>query len=135
MGDFLKKITAVPGADLGGPLWEFLTLVMKNVAEVPGIFIGEKTNVFLKMLPESIQKGHYFMLGQLTRMAILRIGRGPECFNLTMIKAMFHHQIEDDIITFDEAELNDKINQVGNTDGLLELDILISAIMYLCIKS
>ena len=70
-------------------------------------------------------------------MAILRIGRGPECFNLTVIKAMFQLQIEDDIITFDDAELIDKINQIdgGNTDELLELDILISAIRYLCIKS
>ena len=59
-------------------------------------------------------------------MAILRISRGPECFYLTMIKAMFHLQIEDDIITFDDAELNDKINQIdgGNTDELLELDTL-----------
>ena len=44
------------GADLGGPLREFLTLCMRDFNLIPGLFIGSGSNVSLKLVPECLDR-------------------------------------------------------------------------------
>ena len=75
---------------MGGPLREFFTLTMKRFPDIPTLILGKAGNVFLKMMPESFRKGDYYLLGQLVRMSIIKIKRGPECFSESLLKAMCH---------------------------------------------
>ena len=112
------------GADMGGPLREFLTLTMKRFPDIPALILG-KAGVFLKMMPESFRKRDYYLLGQLVGMAIIKIGRGPECFSESFLKAMYDLPFVDDDIEFEDAELLEKIRKLENGDRseLLDFDI------------
>ena len=61
------------------------------------------------MMPESFRKGGYYLVGQLVGMAITKIGRGPECFSESFLKAMYHLPFVDHNIEFEDAELIEKV--------------------------
>ena len=113
------------GSDLGGPQREFLTLVMERFHQIPGISVGCQCNIYLRMIPESMVKGHYFLLGQLTGLSILTIGRGCECFNLLVMQAMYNIDYDQKLPVIDDSELEYKLNCIenGDVDALLELGI------------
>jgi hypothetical protein len=50
---------------------------------------GSENNIFFKKLPVAESSQHYYMLGQLAALAIIKIGRGPECLNSQLVKCMF----------------------------------------------
>ena len=122
--DISVRFAGEAGADMGGPLREFFTLTMKRFTDIPALILGKAGNVFLKMMPGSFRKGDYYLLGQLVGMAIIKIGRGPECFSESFLKAMYHLPFVDDGIEFEDAELLEKIRKLENGDRseLLDFD-------------
>eukprot|EP00112_Aurelia_sp_Birch-Aquarium-sp1_P012318 Seg2590.4 transcript_id=Seg2590.4/GoldUCD/mRNA.D3Y31 product="hypothetical protein" protein_id=Seg2590.4/GoldUCD/D3Y31 len=123
--DILIRFAGESGADAGGLLREFLTLAMRNFHHIPGITMGSNS-IWLKMVPEYLVNNRYFMLGQLTGMAIITIGKGPECFNLMLVQALFSVPHDEILPEFDDGELAAMMSQIksGNTDPLLENDIM-----------
>ena len=117
--------TEEAAADDEGPLSEFLTLFCRLFSEIPGIVIGENQNVFFKMLPLSEHENKYFTLGQLCALAIINIGRGPECLNTTVVKFLYQQAYTKDEIKHDNGELNDLLCRVenGETEILLDMEI------------
>ena len=77
------------------------------------------------MMPESFRKGDYYLLGQLVGMSIIKIGKGPECFSESFLKAMHHSPFFDNNIEFEDAELMEKVKKLENGDRseLLDFDI------------
>ena len=69
------------------------------------------------------------MLGQLTGMTIITIGRGSECFNLMLVQAILSVPHDEILPNFDDRELAAMISQIesGNTDPLLENDIMLTS--------
>ena len=110
---------------MGGPLREFFTLTMKRFPDIPTLILGKAGNVFLKMMPESFRKGDYYLLGQLVGMSIIKIGKGPECFSASFLKAMYHLPFVDDDIEIEDAELMEKVKKLENGDPseLVDFDI------------
>ena len=114
-------------ADTGGPLREFLTLFCRGFSSIPGLVAGSKNNLFFKMLPLAESSGHYFMIGQLAALAIIKIGRGPECLNSQLVKCMFGVNCTGGIV-HDDGELTAMLARLesGDTEVLLDLDIPLS---------
>ena len=56
------------------------------------------------------------MLGQLVGMSIIKIGRVPECFSESFLKAMYHLLFVDDDNEFEDAELMEKVKKLENGD-------------------
>ena len=54
------------------------------------------------MMPESL-------LGELVGMSVITIGRGPECFSESFLKAMHHLPFVDDDTEFEDSELMEKV--------------------------
>ena len=125
--DISIRFAGEAGADLGGPQGEFLTLAMRNFTNIPGIFIGNKASVSFKLIPDFLVKNNYFTLGQLVAMAIITIGRGPECFNLMMVQSMFAVPHDDLLPSFDDAILEEKIRNIknGDIDDLFDHEIVL----------
>ena len=80
---------------------------------------------YLKMMPESFRKGNYCLLEHLVGMSIIKIGRVPECFSKSSLKAMYHLPFADDDTEFEDPELIEKVKKLENGDRreLLDFDI------------
>ena len=113
-------------ADLGGPLREFLTLAMATFSRIPGIIFGDSNSISLILIPEYLIKNRYFKLGQIIGLSILTIGRGPEYFNLVLVKSIFNVHFEDVLPAFTDAFLSEKIEKIqsGDKSELYEYEIL-----------
>ena len=106
------RLAGEEGADLGGLLCEFLTLAMKRFSDAPGLFIVSESSEYFNEVPHSIIKNHYFMLGQLTGLSILKIGVDPQCLNPTVVQAFY------DLILLEVkyAALDACISNIDNKD-------------------
>ena len=111
------------GADAGGPLREFLTLAMQRFSKISGLLFGEG-EVCFKLVPQSLLDRSYYKLGQLTGLAIVIIGRGPECLNPIIVNTLFNQQ-PSQISFVKDAELSYKLKNIqdGNDDELFEYNI------------
>ena len=80
------------------------------------------------MMPESFRKGDSYLLRQLVGMAITKIGRGPECFSESFLKAMYHLPFDDDDIELEDEDLMENARKLENGDRseLLDFDILVT---------
>ena len=109
--DISVRFAGEAGADM-----EFFTRTMKRFPDIPTLILGKAGNVFLKMMAESFRKGDYYLLWQLVSMSIIKIGRGPECFSGSFLKAMYHLPFVDDYIEFEDAELMERVKKHENGD-------------------
>ena len=82
--DISVRFAGEAGVDMGGLLRELFTLAIKRLPDIPALILGKASNVFLKMMPENFRKGYYNLLEQLVRMAIVKTGRGSECFSQSL---------------------------------------------------
>ena len=123
---FEGEAAADLAADLGGPLREFLTLAMATFSQIPGIIFGDSNSINLKLIPEYLIKNQYFKLEQIIGLSILTIGRGPECFNLMLVKSIFNVHFEDVLPVFTDGFLSKKIEKIqsGDKNELYEYEIL-----------
>ena len=124
--NILVRFAGEAAADLGGPLREFLTLAMATFSRIPGIIFGDSNSIGLKLIPEYLIKNQYFKLGQIIGLSILTIGRGPECFNLMLVKSIFNVHFGDVLPAFTDGFLSEKIEKIQNGDKneLYEYEIL-----------
>lgn len=81
-------------------------------------------NIFFKMLPVAENSRHYFLLGQLSALAIIKIGRAPECIISEVINSMFSGH-EKGGVEHEDGELGAVLRRLesGDTVILLDLDI------------
>ena len=103
-------------ADLGGPLRELFTLAMTAFSRVSVVIFSYSNSMSLTLIPECLIKNQYFKLGQIIGLSILRIGRGPECFNLMLVKSIFNVHFEDVLPAFTDGFLSEKIEKIQSGD-------------------
>ena len=117
------RFAGEPAADAGGPLREFLHLCMKNFKEC-GLVMGEKA-IFLSCKSQSLVERMYHKLGQLTGLAILTLGRGPECLHPAVVRAIFCIEQPVQIEEVDDGALLKVLEEIniGKYDTLLTKDI------------
>ena len=117
--DIKVRFAEEAAADCGGSLREFLTLAMQRFCDIPSLITGNQSSVHFKMIPDRILKNDYNFLGQLVRLSILNIGRGPECFNKKIFKSSFKIPHDEELPEIEDSELEENIDQ-GNLDALYE---------------
>ena len=113
------------GLDNGGPFREFLCQAKKLLPEISCMFFGEKKSICLTNDPSSLIGNHYFVVGQLVGMSVLKINRGPECIHPTVVHAMFNIEQPLELETVEDEMLNSIIDSIeeGSFDALLEANI------------
>ena len=117
-----------PGADGGGLPREFLLFAMENFP-IDTHFFGTGNKLFFTALPTAIISKEYCILGQLCALAILHIGRGPACFHLCLVEAVFTGRSSFPLESFDasdaDGELKFKLESIKNGDNtpLIESNI------------
>ena len=117
-----------PGADGGGLLREFLLFAMENFP-IGTHFFGTGNKLFFTALPTAIISKEYCILGQLCALAILHIGRGPTCFHLRLVEAVFTGRSSFPLESFDasdaDGELKFKLESIknGGNTHLIESNI------------
>lgn len=77
------------GADAGGPLREFLTLVMKRIPSIPSMVFGNEKCICFTANPDSLIKQQYFLLGQISALSIIQNARGPECLHPALVRSFY----------------------------------------------
>lgn len=113
-------------SDDGGPFREFLLWCMENFHLLNSYFFGERYKLFFTALTDAVIKKHYFVLGQLSALSILHIGRGPQCLHPGIVDRILHspHPALLDDIQNGEYEANVTSIKNGETDCLLEAGIV-----------
>ena len=95
---------------------------------LPGIscmFSGEKKSICITNDPSSVIGNHYFEVGQLVRLSVLKINRGPECIHPAVVRAMSNIEQPLELETVEDEMLNSIIDSIvkGNFDALLNANI------------
>jgi len=123
--DIRVRFAGEAAADEGGPLCEFLTLCMKNFSKA-SLFIGSNSCLGFKNDVESNLKKKYFKIGQLVGLAIILMGRGPECIHPAIVRELFsEEQPTDSIEPIDDYQICQNIESIhrDNFDCLYDIDI------------
>ena len=76
----MVRFAGVAGADVGGPLREFLVLCMRKLHLLGQLVFGEPTSLAFQLSSGGILQKQFYKFGQLSAYFILLLGRGPECF-------------------------------------------------------
>ena len=108
------------GADVDGPLREFLIFCMRKLPLLGQLVLGEPTSLAFLLSSEGILQKQFYKLGQLSVYSILLLGRGTECFCPAVARALFRQEqplfleeIEDGFIKKNSNEI-----RIGNFDCL-----------------
>ena len=98
---------------------------MKVLPEISFLFFGEKNSICFTNDPASVIGNHYFVVGQLVGLSVLKINRDPECIQPAVVRAMFNIEQPLELETVEDEMLNSIIdsNEKGNFDALLDANI------------
>ena len=123
--DIVVRFAGEAGADVGGPLREFLVLCMRKLPWLGQLKFGESTSLTFQLSSKCILQKQFYKLGQLSACSILLLGRGPERFHPAVLRVLFRpeqplllEEIEDGFI---KNNLNE--TRIGNFDCLMDLNI------------
>ena len=109
-----------PGVDGGELLRDFLLFAMENFP-IDTHFLGTGNKLFFTALSTAIISNEYYIRGQLCALAILHTGRGPVCFRLCLVEAVFTGRSSFPQEWFDtsdaEGELKFKLESIKNDDN------------------
>ena len=88
-------------------------------------FFRNGSRLLFTLATESLVEKHYRIIGQLSALAILHLGRGPHCFHPSVINHMFNSQVENDPQLVDHGGLMDNSSQIeyGVNSPLYECNI------------
>uniref|UniRef100_A0A7M5VC91 HECT domain-containing protein n=2 Tax=Clytia hemisphaerica TaxID=252671 RepID=A0A7M5VC91_9CNID len=113
-------------SDDGGPFREFLLRCMEQFQLLNSYFFGEKYKLLFTALTDAVIKKHYFVLGQLSALSILHIGRGPQCLHPGIVDRILRspNPVLLDDIQNGEYEANVTSIKNGETDSLLDAGIM-----------
>ena len=89
---------------------------MINFALAPGLLFESNSNVCFKATPEKVLESRFFTLGQLVGMAIINIGRGPQCINEMVVRAMFKKPYGDKLPEIDDLNLKHCLENIDKKD-------------------
>ena len=131
----LLKVTRVIWAgetcvDEGGPFREFLLHAMENLHLLSSHFFGDKYSLLFAASPEAVMKKQYFMLGQLSALSIVLIGRGPHCFNGDLVRYLFTRELPNKVVeNVENGELSYNMSKIKDCDTscLIEANIVPSS--------
>ena len=118
-----------PSVDDGGPNREFsIFAVIIDLFLIPALhkfFFRNGSRLLFTLATESLVEKHYRIIGQLSALAILHLGRGPHCFHPSVINHMFNSQVENDPQLVDHGGLMDNSSQIeyGVNSPLYECNI------------
>ena len=89
------------------------------------MFFGEKNSICFTNDPASVIGNHYFVVGQLVGLSVLKINCDPECIQPAVVRAMFNIEQPLELETVEDEMLNSIIdsNEKGNFDALLDANI------------
>ena len=87
--DIVVRFAGEAGADVGGPLREFVVLCMRKLPWLEQLKFGEPTSLAFQLSSERILQKQFYKLGQLTACSILLLGKGPERFHQAVLRALF----------------------------------------------
>lgn len=76
-------------SDDGGPYREFLLYRMELIGSLTSHFFGSSNELMFTSFTDAVIQKQYYILGQLAALAILNIGRGPQCFHSVVTEVMF----------------------------------------------
>ena len=98
---------------------------MKLLPEISCMFFGEKKSTCFTNDPSSVIGNHYFVVGQLVGLSVLKISRGPESIQPTVVRAMFNIEQPLKLETVEDKMLNSIIDSIKkrNFDALLDPSI------------
>ena len=98
---------------------------MKLLPEISCIFFGEKKSICVTNDPSSVIGNHYFVVGQLVGLSVLKINRGPKCIHPAVVRAMSNIEQPLELETVEDEMLNSIIDSIekGNFDALLDANI------------
>ena len=98
---------------------------MNLLPEISCMFSGEKKSICFTNDPSSVIGNHYFEVGQLVGLSVLKINRGPECIHPAVVRAMSNMEQPLELETLEDEMLNSIIDSVvkGNFDALLNATI------------
>ena len=88
--------------------------------------MGSPDKLLFSSMTDAIISKHYRLLGQLSALAILNIGRGRQCFHPAAVNYIFDDSKIGLIQDVENAELSAKVAAISNGDSniLLEADIV-----------
>ena len=111
------------GSDEGGPFREFLLKCM-DFTNLNSHFFGDSSELMFTSLTDSVLQKEYYLLGQLCALAILNIGRGPNCFHPAIVDVIFSLPRKP-ICAVNHGEFEMKIKEIrsGQTNALLDANI------------
>lgn len=69
------------GTDAGGLIHNFFTLTMRDYALTSGLLLGGSSSACLKAILEKVLECRFLTLAQLVGMAIVNVGKWPQCIN------------------------------------------------------
>ena len=92
---------------------------MIHIPALHKFFFGNESRLFFTSATESVVEKPHRILGQLSALAILHLGRGPHCFHPSFINYMFYSQVDNDPQLVDHGELMDNISQIESGDSSL----------------
>ena len=123
--DLKIRFAGEVAADVGGPFREFLTLCMKNFGSVTNVCFGSQNQLCFSANPERVLEGVYFKLGQLVAVAIITLGRGPECLHPVIVWGMYGIVQQNEMEYIDDAQVNYILSEIYHDkfDSLLDLNI------------
>ena len=98
---------------------------MKLLPEISCTVFGQKKSICIKNDPSSVIGNHYFVVGQLVGLSVLKLNRGPKCIHSAVVRAIFDIEQPSELETVEEEMLNSIIDSTekGNFDALLDANI------------
>ena len=109
----------------GGPLREFLTLCMKQFADVSNAFFGDQYSLCFSGSTDTVLNKTYRKLGQLVGLSIIYLGRGPKSLHPAIVRAIFDIEQPSTIEPIDDAKISSCLQklEIGDYDDVYELEI------------
>ena len=105
-----------PSVDDGGPYQEFLFFAMMHIPALHKLFFGNESRLLFTSATELVVEKHR-IIGQLSALAVLHLGRGPYCFHYSVINYMLYSQVDNDLQLVDHCELMQNISQIESRDS------------------
>ena len=123
--DIVVRFAGEAGADVGGPLREFLVLCMRKLPLLGQLVFGEPTSLAFQLSSEGILQKQFYKLGQLSAYSILLLGRGPECFHPAVVRALFRREQPLLLEEIEDGFIKSNLNEIhiGKFDCLMDLNI------------
>ena len=106
-----------PSVDEEGPYRQLLFFAMIHIPALHKHFFENESILLFTSATKSVVEKHYKIIGQLSALAILHLGRGPHCYHPSVINYMFYSQVDNKPYLVDHGDLMENISQIESGDN------------------